>query len=271
MKAFKTLLFALVLIASAQEVKSDVFMTYNVKGSQYDTSTKQSNIEKIISSIKPDVVAVQEVWSSGRIDDAASSLGYKYQFLSVKSSILGNYGIALMYKETPVKITTKTFETHSTNELEDPKRGIIIAEFTDYVFMCTNFGLDTNDRMEMASWIADYAQKSSKAVFIAGDFNETITGGAIDYLFGYGFYMLNSPSTYSYPSDSPTKTIDMILAYNRNIGKMLQFSFSNATQVNFSTLGITASDVSDHLPVVATITRRDNQNQYSIQSDIELQ
>ena len=55
-----------------------------------------------------------------------------------------------------------------------------------------------------------------------------------------------------------------------NIGDK-KFSFSNATQVNFSTLGITASDVSDHLPVVATITRRDNQNQYSIQSDIELQ
>lgn len=271
MKTLKTVLFVFLLLASSQAAKSDVFMTYNVKGTQYDSSTKQSNLEKIIGSINPDVVAVQEVWSSGKIDDVAASLGYKYEFLAVKTSIVSKYGIALMYKETPVKITTKTFETHSTNQLEDPQRGIIIAEFTDYVFMCTHFGLDTNDRMEMASWIADYAQKSSKAVFIAGDFNETITGGAIDYLFGYGFYMLNSPLTYSYPSDSPTKTIDMILAYNRNIGKMLQFTFSNATQVDFTTLGITASDVSDHLPVVATITRRDDQNQHSIQSDIELQ
>ncbi|MGN0206257.1 MAG: endonuclease/exonuclease/phosphatase family protein [Muribaculaceae bacterium] len=271
MKTLKTVLFAFLLLASAQVAKSEVFMSYNVKGSQYDSSTKQSNLETIIGSINPDVVAVQEVWSSGKIDDAAASLGYKYEFLAVKTSLLSNYGIALMYKETPIRITTKTFETHSTNELEDPARGIIIAEFSDYVFMCTHMGLESSDRMEMANWIAEYTQKSSKAVFVAGDLNETITGGAIDYLFGNGFYMLNSPSTYSYPSDEPTKTIDMILAYNRNIGKMLQFSFSNATQVDFSTLGITASDVSDHLPVVATITRRDDQNQYSIQSDIELQ
>lgn len=271
MKTLKTVLFVFLLLASSQAAKSDVFMTYNVKGSQIDSSTKQSNLESIIGSINPDVVAVQEVWSSGKIDDVAASLGYKYEFLAVKTSVLGKYGIALMYKETPVKITTKTFETHSTNELEDPARGIIIAEFPDYVFMCTHMGLESSDRMEMAIWIAEYAQKSSKAVFVAGDLNETITGGAVDHLFGYGFYMLNSPSTYSYPSDTPTKTIDFILAYNRNIGKMLQFSFSNATQVDFTTLGITASDVSDHLPVVATITRRDDQNQYSIQSDIELQ
>lgn len=271
MKTLKTVLFVFLLLASSQAAKSDVFMTYNVKGSQIESSTKQSKLEKIIGSIKPDVVAVQEVWSSGKIDDAAASLGYKYEFLAVKKSGLSNYGIALMYKETPVKITTKTFKTHSTNELEDPARGIIIAEFSDYVFMCTHMGLESSDRMEIAIWIAEYAQKSSKAVFVAGDLNETITGGAVDHLFGYGFYMLNSPSTYSYPSDTPTKTIDFILAYNRNIGKMLQFSFSNATQVDFTTLGITASDVSDHLPVVATITRRDDQNQHSIQSDIELQ
>jgi len=227
-------------------------MTYNIKGGSMD-DIKAADIAKIINSINPDVVSVQEVnlrpfvFKHDYLKDIADATGMYYKFLPTVGE---TYGIGLLSRKQPLSVQTKIIPfTDSTKDKED--RGMIIAEFPDYFFIATHYSLNADDRDTATKYILDFTNESPKTVFAAGDFNAKSTYRAMVTFKNYGYKILNNTSVYTFPSDIPTECIDMIISYS---------DFPEAVKYNLIESGIVSCpdvnlvNTSDHLPLFVRLS-----------------
>lgn len=251
-RVFTIIVLWVAVVGSLVAAEPMKLLTYNIKGHSM-TSSRLEDIAAVINAQTPDIVALQEV-------DNRTFIGTKHDYLSELAEATGMhssffalvgsyYGVGLLSKTEPLSVQPQSFDPSDTSK-DKEARGFLIAEFDDFYFISTHYSLNADDRDTATAWAINFARKSDKTVFIAGDFNAQPTYRAMVTFKNNGFSILNNTSAYTFPADGPTSCIDMIISYCSETGQEYEVA---ETGVVTSVDGLTLSDVSDHLPVYVVI------------------
>ena len=185
-------------------------LTYNVRNCRgTDEKTDYDRIAAVISAIHPQVVALQELDSatmrSSGIDVLkviAKKCRMKYTYGASISYQGGKYGIGILSKDAPLK--SSFFSLPGKEE----KRGLLIAEFKNYILFCSHFSLTEADRSLSVQIINQKAKEFHKRVIFAGDLNAPPQSEAIHSL---SESWINLSGTWpTFPSEGPKTCIDYI-------------------------------------------------------------
>jgi len=87
-----------------------------------------------------------------------------------------------------------------------------MAEFKDFIFLCSHFSLTTADRVASVQLINKEVEALHKRVFLAGDLNATPESEAIESLSEHWTNLTGKQSTC--PSSGPKECIDFIWGIN---------------------------------------------------------
>lgn len=207
-----------VTISDYQYKKPDAgvhrILTYNVRnGKGMDEKTDYDRVASVIIAIHPEVVALQELDSvttrSNGVDvlkTIAEKCGMNYFYGASIPYQGGKYGIGILSKEIPLK--TAFFSLPGTEE----KRGLLMAEFKDYIFFCSHFSLTEADRVASVQLINQKIAELRKRVFLAGDLNASPESQAINRLSEDWINLSGKQPTF--PSSGPKECIDYIWGIN---------------------------------------------------------
>lgn len=237
-------------------------MSYNIHHAVgMDKKLDCARIGEAIKMVSPDVVALQEVDSvntrtegkniAAEIADAA---GMGWIFGASIPLRGGSYGNAILFKQKPLSYKNIPLPGR------DEARAMLIAEFKDYYFCSVHLSLDPDDRAESARIICETAKKmlkknSSKAFYVAGDFNELQNEIPIRLMIN-DFTLLSGQSR-TFPADNPDRTIDYIFVYRDKFGKQLEKQFNKGTR-GLATWVQPEKVASDHRPVIAAVIKGQN-------------
>ncbi len=189
-------------------------LTYNVRnGKGMDEKTDYKRVASVIEAIHPEVVALQEldsVTTRSNGVDVLKTLAEKCGMKSVYGGSIpyrgGKYGIGILSREKP--LTTSFIPLPGREE----KRGLLMAEFKEYIIFCTHFSLTEADRIASVQLINQKAKELQKKVFLAGDLNTSPKSEAISLLSEYWINLSGIQPTF--PSSGPTECIDYIWGVN---------------------------------------------------------
>ena len=126
----------------------------------------------IITRCDPDVAAVQELDSMTIrirrhvLGELARRTGMHATYAPAIKFGRGRYGIGMLSKEKPVKVTRIPLPG------KEEKRMLLVCEFERYVVLCTHFSLTAADRIASAKIILDAVGGIEKPLFLAGDMND---------------------------------------------------------------------------------------------------
>lgn len=215
-------------------------MTYNVRNCHgVDDSTNYQRVADIIKRINPQIIAIQELDSATlrskgmvALNELAVRTGMYAEYGPTIDYLGGKYGNGVLSKEKP--LSRRLIPLPGREE----KRAILIVEFEEYIFCCTHFSLNAEDRLKSAEIINDLFQETSKHVFLAGDLN-TLPDSDVIKEIGKNWQMLNSPSIPTIPSDYPRRCIDYLFVLKNTTHSYTVVK----TMVEKETVA------SDHLPV----------------------
>lgn len=218
-------------------------MSYNIRNAKgMDNVTDYQRIADIITSVAPDVVALQELDSitnrSKGVDVLAQLAGLTAMYQVYGSSISydgGKYGIGVLSKEKP--LSWKRIPLPGREEL----RSLLLVEFKEYVLGCTHFSLNNDDRQASATIIDEAAKYYKKPVMLAGDINATPDSPVMK-TFRKNWSILSDITKFTIPSDKPSSTIDYILGYT---SKGYVYSVWQNRVLN--------TQASDHLPLFVDV------------------
>lgn len=232
-------------------------MTYNLKGQH----TAYSKHAEIIKRINPDVTAIQEVRGLHKYKILKEKSGYTGK----KCMTIGDYGIALLYKEssvgTPLKVMKKRVATY--DEWYEINRAYIVTEFRDFCFVSTHFSGKPDGRKKMANSIVGHklvksCMEKNKPVYIAGDLNEEPNKEnfvSVPILMAHGFEILNDTVTTSASYETTTKggrLLDMVLEYNTHPNHKTLYRgvpMDSAAKEQF----LMVDSISDHVPYLVRV------------------
>jgi len=189
-------------------------LTYNVRNCRgMDEKTDYDRIAATISAIRPQVVALQELDSvtlrSNGVDVLkviAQKCGMKYSYGASISYQGGKYGIGILSKEAPLKTSFISLPGH------EEKRGLLMAEFNDFIFFCSHFSLTEADRRLSVELINQKAEEFHKRVILAGDMNSSSNSETINSLSENWINLSGKQPTF--PSTCPKECIDYIWGIN---------------------------------------------------------
>ena len=190
MKQIKTLLFILAVFSVSVYSRTDItkelrILCYNVHHCNPPSKKDFIDIDavaKVINSVKPDLVALQEIdvntERSGKCVDQAKELGTltgMYSFFAKTIDFQGGeYGIAILskYPLTTTQVLALPMEHHTGGEpravavvVVEPIEGLKIA------FASTHLDLEEENRELQINAIIDYVKGIDIPVILAGDFN----------------------------------------------------------------------------------------------------
>jgi len=164
-------------------------MTYNIceKG-------KRDKHADVILGVNPDVVAIQEVsflGANSQFKKLKENTGYKGEKYGLTR--LSNGGIAILWKPS---MGTPTFTKNKIKFKGEGRRGYIIAEFADFVFICAHLSSFHIDTMVNTLLNEDVIKNTQKPIYFAGDFNmEPYDPAIAGTLRNAGFEVLNDTTT----------------------------------------------------------------------------
>ncbi len=221
-------------------------MCYNIRHcSGMDNSLNLSRTANVIKAQQPDFVGLQEVDScvsrSSNVDQAARLAqlnGMHSTFAAAIPLSKGKYGVALLSKEAPLSVRRIPMPSSS----ED--RVLLVCEFADCVVACTHLTLVEKELTASADTILKEAARWNKPFIIMGDWNSIPTSSFVK-LIKKSFTMLSDNTKYTFPADTPTKTIDYIAVYKNNTAE-------SATGSSFQV--VEEPKASDHRPLVVDVT-----------------
>ena len=243
----KCLITCLLLLVAAGAYAQDSLrmMTYNVhRGIGLDKECDLKRIADVISQAQPDVVAIQEVDKItvrhfyNQLGRLGTRTGMHATYGRAISLGLGSYGIGVLSREAPLRVERVSLPG------SEEKRAMLLVEFEDYIYCCTHLSLTQADRLRSLDIIRDYAAKSEKPFFLAGDFNARPDSEFMSAL-SEDFIVLNDIDDYTFPAGNPDRTIDYIVSWKPTHGR--------AEVVNSEVLE--EGMASDHRPVVVTLHR----------------
>lgn len=220
-------------------------MTYNVRNAKgLDGKYDFQRVANVILDVAPDVVAIQEA-------DSMSLRNYNYLLgeLAVRTRMyasyapalhlgIGRYGVGVLSREEPLRVERVRLPG------KEEKRVMLLVEFEDYVFCSTHLSLTEDDRMTSLDIIREYAEKSTKPFFLAGDLNALPESEFFARL-NADYDVLNDVADMTYPAGEPNRTIDYITSWKPTGGK---FAVVESRVVDERV-------ASDHRPVVVTLRR----------------
>ena len=223
-----------------QENDKIVILTYNVRNCRgLDNITDYQRVADIINRIDPELVALQELDSatqrSGKIivlNELALRTKLHPTFGAAIDYQGGKYGIGILSKEKPVK-----WESTPLPGREE-SRSLLIVEFKNYIFCCTHFSLNEEDRIKSVEIINNLFKETTKPVFLAGDLNAT-PGSEVIKTLEPGWLILNNTTEPTIPANNPRRCIDYLLVLKNSKYKYI----AEQSIVEAEPLA------SDHLPV----------------------
>lgn len=205
-------LMALSVCAAARPSYVKV-MSYNIRnGIGIDNANNIQRTANVINSIRPNIVAVQEVDSMTKRSGNRYVLGelaertnmYPY-FAPAIDYDGGKYGIGLLSQEKPLSVRRVALPGR------EEARTLFVADLPLYTFIGTHLSLTEEDRMASLSIIKAITDTCSKPVFVAGDLNDTPKSKFINAL-SKDYVALTPADKFTFPADKPTETIDYIFA-----------------------------------------------------------
>ena len=189
-------------------------LSYNVRNCLgMDGKTDYSRVAGVITSVHPDIVALQEldsVTTRSNGTDVLKLLAENSGMYSIYGASIpyrcGKYGIGLLSSEKPLKSSFLSLPGR------EEKRGLLIAEFTNYVIFCSHFSLTEADRITSVQLINQKANEYQKRVILAGDLNTKPESDPIKMLSDNWMNMSGTNPTF--PSNGPKECIDYIFGLN---------------------------------------------------------
>ena len=245
MKRFLSLccLLCLALCAFPQDYLR--LMSYNVRNAKgLDGDFDIQRVANVILAARPDVVAIQEVDSMSLrnycylLGELAVRTGMYASFAPALHLGIGKYGVGVLSRERPLGVTRVKLPGR------EERRVALIVEFEDYVFCSTHLSLTLEDRMQSLDIIREYAEKSVKPFFLAGDFNDLPDSEFVACL-KRDYDILNNTDDKTFPAENPDKTIDYIVSWKPE-GEHIATVQSQVLDERVA---------SDHRPVVVTLRR----------------
>jgi len=206
------------------------------------------NLDRIAEVIKPfDVVALQEVDSGSfrtRFVNQAEYLAEKTGFSHWESLVTRDFGFVAQHTNSLLSRTPPSrVVTHRLPGLMEG-RGLLEAEYhldgRPVSILCTHLALNCRARIRQVRYISDLINDRDSAILL-GDFNCQPNSRGIRYFMNQTRLSTSSPLHASYPSWRPSRVIDHILTTD---------------DLELSDLGTLPDILSDHLPVGATVRRR---------------
>lgn len=201
---------------------------------------------KVISELKPDLVALQEVDRnadrSGKIDQVKELerlTGMNAVFGKTLGRSSGDYGIAILSRFPIVKDRYVQLPRHEKEE----DRGVLetvvrLDEKRELRFLCTHFcHVHEGRRVKQAEMINELFIKDGMPTILGADFNATPDSATLKTLYGHWTDATNKEATFS----GSNKKIDYILFHPQNALKVRK------TQV------IQDRVTSDHFPVLSIV------------------
>ena len=198
-------------------------LCYNIHhGEGIDRKLDLKRIAKVIQSVKPDVVALQECDSktkrTGQVDqpaELARLTGMKVVFGPNLKFQGGRYGNAVLSKWPIVKHKNTHLPSHNNGE----QRGVLVCEVkpkslkTPILFLCTHLDHRRPDGERVASAKAInklIAKRSDSPAILAGDLNATRDSKTLKTLADQ-WTIANAKELPTIPVAKPSKQIDFIL------------------------------------------------------------
>ncbi len=197
-------------------------LTYNIHhGEGVDGQIDLGRVAAAIKSVKPDVVAVQEVDQgtarTDRVDqpaELARLTGLKCIFARNIDHDGGGYGTAVLTR-LPVKgVEQHRLPSHYAGE----QRGVQVVELgagdATIVFFATHLDYRPDDGERLASVeeiSALAAPFGDKPMILAGDLNANPESAVMQKLAAAGWQRANVEPLSTYPAEAPAKQIDFIL------------------------------------------------------------
>lgn len=239
------LLFLTLMGCTSAPKKEINVMTYNVHNAiGLDKMRDYQRIAKVITSVSPDVVAIQELDSITMRNDSVFALE-KLAELSEMEGIFasaiafqgGSYGIGMLSKEKPLNYRIVPMPG------QEEKRSMIVAEFKDYIFCCTHQSLTAEDQVASVALIKEALHGIEKPIILAGDMNSK-PNELPQQLIRESFVTLNDTAAHTFPADKPDRCIDYIYGF-----------MGNGHRFNVIKQEVLKEEIaSDHRPVWAKIT-----------------
>lgn len=208
-------------------------------------------IAKVITSINPDVVALQEIdvrtGRSGKTVDQAQALAKKTGmhafFLKNIDYDGGAYGVAILSKSTWMDTTSLKLPMKAGSGGEPRGLAMISLKTRDgqqYHFACTHLDLKPENRILQINAIRSFVKKYPDPVILAGDLNAVAGSNVINTLDQF-MQRTCDQCLFTIPVDKPDRAIDFI-AFTPDRFKVEKHEVIN---------GVHASD---HLPVYVNLT-----------------
>ena len=116
----------------------------------------------------------------------------------------GKFGNGVLSKEKPIRSWAAPLPGR------DEARSLLIVEFHDYVFCCTHFSKNAEDRLASVPLINEQLKDIKKPVIMGGDFNATPISLPIQAL-TESWTILNDTTEYTLPPANPNRCIDFVL------------------------------------------------------------
>lgn len=148
-------------------------MTYNIRNGQDVNQIPQlRQITDLIQRVQPDVIAVQDVDSATQSSQGIhilKELGDQNMMYTTFAPIYnhqgGKHGLGILSRSKPLN-----YHYISLPGREE-QRGLLIAEFKDYLLCCTQLSQTEEDRQASVPLIFKAIEGVQKPVFLAGDMN----------------------------------------------------------------------------------------------------
>lgn len=234
-------------VDQATEMVSDPFrsvtiMSWNLHaGLGLDGVRDMARIAQVIVREKPDVVALQEIdrktmRSNGidQLEELERLTGFKSSWCKTIDYQGGEYGIALLSQEAPLKV--RRVELPGSGE----PRCLLLADFPRYRVGVTHLPLREADRMACVPVIRG-AMSDDLPLFLAGDFNAVPESDFIHKL--RLPFAIVSGFDKTYPADDPDRCIDYVAVSRRHRARFDTVDHHVVPEAVFS----------DHRPVVVTL------------------
>ena len=252
-----TIIFALLfsIVPLFTKVKAQIehdtltIMTYNIQKQSY------SENGKVIASVKPDVVVVQEIRDilSSNFSTLKKETGLDGTACATVGSTFLNsyYGIGLLWNPKLGTPTIKKVKIKSSKADPDSQRAYILAEFKNFCIISTHYSLVPTDQIMMTNTILNdeivqNCINSGKPIYIAGDLNprEEDNRASLQLFAANGFEILNDMDSPKHATRESGGRPDLILEKNPN-REIIYRGVPDSADRTYT--------ISDHLPYVVRI------------------
>ncbi len=250
MNLIRYVLTAILLFSGfALPAQTITVMSYNIHhGADKDEKDQLAAMGAFIKTSGAGIIGLQEVDSvctrSNGVDqmkELGRITGMYYAFVRHYAYQGGAYGMGILSRYPITEVDNKRMsllksKTPSTAMISAvirlPKEKLIR-------FASAHFALDDSSRMVQAREAVNYLAADTYPVILTGDLNATPGAPEIQYLESY-FAGTDAKQIMTYPAPVATKKIDYILVRKKSLISVKQHK-------------VPVTDVSDHLPVIATI------------------